>query len=92
MHCCKRVKTAVENNAVKTRNKKLIFKNNAPFRSYMSKINNTLYNLLVYRDNYCITSGSLWNYYNDEINDAANQILKYLSNFWRSLDLSMINF
>ena len=57
------------------RNKKLTFKNNAPFISYISKINNTfvanaedldivmpMYNLLEYRYNYSITSGSLWNY------------------------------
>ena len=57
------------------RNKKLTFKNNAPFISYISKINNTfvanaedldivmpMYNLLEYRDNYSIASGSLWNY------------------------------
>ena len=51
-----------------------IFKNNAPFQSCISKINNTfidtaedldivmpMYNLLEYSDNYSITSGSLWN-------------------------------
>ena len=53
----------------KKRNKKLTFKNNAPFRSCISKINNTfidnaedldivmpMYNLLEYSDNYSITS------------------------------------
>ena len=52
----------------------------------MSKINNTftdnaeglhiimpMYNLLEYSDNYSKTSGSLWNYYRDEINDTANE-------------------
>ena len=66
----------------KKRNKKLTFKNNAPFRSCISKINNTfidnaedldivmpMYNLLEYSDNYSMTSGSLWNYYRDEVND-----------------------
>ena len=56
-------------------NKKLTFKNNAPFRLCASKINNTfvdnakdldivmpMYNLLEYSDNYSMTSGSLWNY------------------------------
>ena len=128
----------------KTRNKKLIFKNNAPFRSCITKINNTfinngedpdivmpMYNLLQYSDSYSMTSGSLWNYYRDKVNDSANEIddndnkvnnnkttsksfeyetkiigstpnnnnildavvvvLKHLSNFWRYLDLPLIN-
>ena len=71
----------------KARNKKLIFKNNAPFRSWISKINNTfidnaedsdifmpMYNLLEYSDNYSMTSESLWNYYRDEVNDDENEI------------------
>ena len=54
------------------RNKKLTFKNNAPFRSCISKMNNTfidnaedldnimsMYNLLKYSNNYSMTSGSL---------------------------------
>ena len=70
----------------KTRNKELIFKNNAPFRSFILKINNTfmknaedldivmpLYNLLGYSDNYSMTSGSLWNYYSDEVYDDENE-------------------
>ena len=36
----KRSITVEEDNDDKTKNKKLIFKNNAPFRSYISKINN----------------------------------------------------
>ena len=125
---------------------KKILKNNAPFRSSISKIYNTfinnaedldiampMYNLLENSDNYSMTSGSLWNYYRDKINDNVNEnnadnnrinnektvaskyfeyktkligstpnnsnILdaevvvppKYLSNFWRSLDLPLIN-
>ena len=31
-----------------------------------------MYNLLEYRKNYLKTSGSLWNYYRDEITDEAN--------------------
>ena len=59
--------------------KKLAFKNNAPFTSCISKINNTLinnaedldivmpmYNLLEYSKNYRKTTGSFWNYYRDE--------------------------
>ena len=34
--------TVEGNSVVKTRNKKLIFKDNAPFRSCISKINNTV--------------------------------------------------
>ena len=33
-----------------------------------------MYNLLKYRDNYSMTSGSLWNYYRDEVNDYENEI------------------
>ena len=56
-------------------NKKLIFKNCAPFTNCISKINNTqidnaeytdivmpIYNLIEYRDNYSKASGSLWQY------------------------------
>ena len=32
-----------------------------------------MYNLLEYSDNYSMTSGSLWNYYRDEINDDGNE-------------------
>ena len=73
------------NNAANRRNKKLTFKNNAPFRSCISKINNTfidkaedldivmpMYNLLQYCDNYSMTLVSLWNYYRDERNNDAN--------------------
>ena len=60
-------------NANNRRNKKLTFKNNAPFRSCISKINNTfienvedlnivvpMYNFLEYGGNYSKTSRSLW--------------------------------
>ena len=30
-----------------------------------------MYNLLEYGDKYSMTSGSLWNYYREEINDSA---------------------
>ena len=56
-------------------NKKVIFKNCAPFTKCISKINNTqiydaeyidivmpMYNLIEYSDNYSKTSGSLWQY------------------------------
>ena len=32
-----------------------------------------MYNLLEYSANYSLTSGSLWNYYRDEINDDENE-------------------
>ena len=32
-----------------------------------------MYNLLEYSDNYSMTSGSLWNYYRDEVNDDENE-------------------
>ena len=73
-------------NDAKKRNRKLTFKNNAPFRSCKTKINNTLidnaedldivmpmYDLLEYSENFSITSGSLWNYYRDEVNDSADK-------------------
>ena len=74
----KRTVTVEGTNDANKRNKKLTFKNNAPFRSCISKINNTLidnaedldivmptYNLLEYNDNYSVTSGIFWNYYRD---------------------------
>ena len=128
-------------------NKKVIFKNCAPFTNCISKINNTdidnakcidivmpIYNLIEYSDNYSKTSGSLWQYckdiptidYDGDIIDfnganatdsfnfktkitgqtAANNNngniagrvnveimvpLKYLSNFWRTLEMPLIN-
>ena len=133
-------------------NKPLAFKNNAPFISCISKINGVLienaedldfvmpiYSLLEYSKNYSGTSGSLWNYYRDELTDEANDDndpnknvinsksfkykisitgiaynvattardyvankkgtkeveiavpLKYLGNFWRTLDIPLIN-
>ena len=73
-------------NTANRRNKKLTFNNNAPFRSCISKINNTfadnaedldvvisMYNLLENSDNYSMTLGSLWNYYRDAVNDSATE-------------------
>ena len=123
-------------------NKEMTLKNNTPFISCISKINNELvenaedldivmpmYNLLKYSKNYEKTSGSLFNYYRDEpneliIGDGNNGInisirnsesfdyktniignldigenekediiiaipLKYLGNFWKSLDIPL---
>ena len=59
-------------------NKKVIFKNCAPFTNCISEINNTdidnakdidivmpMYNLIEHSDNYSKTSGSLWEYTKD---------------------------
>ena len=63
-------------------NRSLILKNNAPFVSCITRINNELiedaddldivmpmYNLLEYSKNYRKTIGSLYNYYRDELSD-----------------------
>ena len=68
----------------KKRNKKIALKNNTPFGSCILKMNNifinnaqdhdvamSMYSLLEYSENYSMTSGGLWNYYGDEINDDA---------------------
>ena len=65
--------------------RKLVFKNNAPFINCISKINGLkidnaedldvvipMYNLLEYCKNYRKTTGSLWNYYRDEPNSDTN--------------------
>ena len=62
-------------------------KNNSPFRSWISKINSILindaedldivtliYNLIECSQNYSVTAGSLWNYYEDEIDDVNDNI------------------
>ena len=115
-------------------NTKVAFKNCAPFRKCRTEINETfideaehiniampMYNLIEYSDNYSDTSGSLWQFKRDEIEDVDlvvndNHIsnnslsfkykssyitnrngvkiavqLKYLSNFWRSLEMRLIN-
>ena len=69
------------------RNKKVIFKNCAPFTNCINKINNTqidnaeyidivmpMYNLIEYSDNYLETSGSLWQYCKEiqAVNNAGN--------------------
>ena len=66
--------------------KGVALKSNAPFTSWISKINSTLideaedlgtvmpmYNLLEYSQNYSMTSGNLWKYYRDEIKDDDNK-------------------
>ena len=70
--------TAGAGAAANNTDKKVIFKNCAPFTNCISKINNTqidnaeyidivmpMYNLIEYSDNYSKTSGSLWQYCKD---------------------------
>ena len=132
--------TAAQGAAANNTNKKVIFKNCAPFTNCISEINNTqidnakdidivmpMYNLIEYSDNYVKTTGSLWQYCkdiparnaNDEIiifsednttdlfkfkakikgqtgNDGTKDVeimvpLKYISNFWRTLEMPLIN-
>ena len=67
---------------IKTEIKNLSFENNAPFRSRVSKINNTfidnvedldiimpMYNMLEYSDNYFMSARRLWNDHRDKMND-----------------------
>ena len=67
--------TAGAGNAANNTNKKVIFRNCAPFTNCISKINNTqidnaeyidivmpMYNSIEYSENYLKTSGSLWQY------------------------------
>ena len=83
--------------------KKLVFKNNAPFINCISKINDIkidnaedldvampnlriiyalMYNLHEYSKNYRKTTGSLWNYYIDELNSDTddNKIMQSIIN------------
>ena len=132
--------TAAQGAAAYNTNKKVIFKNCAPFSNCISEINNTqidnakdieivmpMYNLIEYSDNYAKTTGSLWQYckdiparnVNDEIiifdvnnttesfkfkakitgktgNNGTKDVeimvpLKYSSNFWRTLQMPLIN-
>ena len=67
--------TAAEGAAINNTNKKVIFKNCAPFTDCITEINNTqvdddqkieivipMYNLIEYSGAYLKTSGSLWQY------------------------------
>ena len=132
--------TAAAGAAANNDDKKVIFKNCAPFTNCISEINNMqidnakdidivmpMYNLIEYSDNYAKTTGSLWQYCKDiPARNNNNQIivfaesnltdsfnfkvkitgqtgdngtknveimvpLKYLSNFWRTLEMPLIN-
>ena len=79
--------TAADGAAANNTNKKVIFKNCAPFTNCISKINNTqidnaeyidivmpMCNLIEYSDNYSKTSGRLWQYYKEipAVNNKGN--------------------
>ena len=81
--------TAAAGAAANNTNKKVPFKNCAPFTNCISKMNNTqidnaeyidivmpMYNLIEYSDNYSKTSGSLWQYCKEipAVNNAGNII------------------
>ena len=132
--------TAAANDDANNTNKKVIFKNCAPFTICISEINNTqvdnakdldivmpMDNLTECSDNYSKTSGSLWQYCKDiptvdnnnaivnftdnnltdsfnfkvkiidqSENDGTKIVeiivpLKYLGNFWRTLEMPLIN-
>ena len=70
--------TAVQGAGANNINKKVIFKNCAPFTNCISEINNTqidnakdidivmpMYNLIEYSDNYAKATGSVWQYCKD---------------------------
>ena len=64
-----------------------------------------MYNLIEYSDNCSKMSGSLWQYYRDEPNKITGNTpvadntkdveimvpLKYLNNFWRTLEMPLTN-
>ena len=133
--------TAAQGAAANNTDKKVIFKNCAPFTNCISEINNMqtdnaedidivmpMYNLIEYSDNYAKTTGSLWQYCKNipARNNANNAIivfsednitdlfkfeakitcqtgddgtkdveimvpLKYLSSFWRTLEMPLTN-
>ena len=68
------------------RNKEIAFKNRAPFTECISNANNTqidhakdidvvmsMYNFIEYSNNCSKTSGSLWHYYRNELNDNLTE-------------------
>ena len=84
--------TAVAHADANNTNKKVIFKNSAPFTNCRSEINNThvddakdldivmpMYNLIEYDDNYSKTSGSLWQYCKDIPAVENNKAIVYFT-------------
>ena len=94
--------TAGAGAAANNTDKKVIFKNCAPFTNCISKINNTqidnaeyidtvmpMYNLIEYSDNYSKTTGSLWKYCKDipAVNNEGDIVI-----FNRANDTDSFNF
>ena len=87
-------KMAAAGGAVNNTNKKVIFKNWAPFSNCISEVNNTqiddakdiditmpMYNLIEYSGTYSKISGSLWKYYSDEpALDSNSNIIYFPAN------------
>ena len=88
------IDTAAADADANNTNKKVIFKNCAPFTKCISEVNNTnvddakdidivtpMYNLIEYSDNYSKTSRSLWQYCKDipAVNNN-NPIVKFTNN------------
>ena len=83
--------TAAQGNAANNANKKVMFKNCAPFTNSISEINNMqidnakdidivmpMYNLIEYSHNYAKTTGSLWQYCKDiPALNANNEIIEF---------------
>ena len=85
--------TAADGAAANNANKKVVFKNCAPFTNCISEINNTqidnakdidivmpMYNLIEYSDSYAKTTGSLWQYCKDIPARNNNQIVIFADN------------
>ena len=85
--------TAAAGAAANNTNKKVIFKNCAPFSNRISEINNTqvdnakdidivmpIYNLIEYSDNYAKTTGSSWQYCKDIPARNNIQIVNFAAN------------
>ena len=82
---------AADGAAANNNDRKVIFKNCAPFTNCISEINNTqidnakdidiimpMYNLIEYSDNYAKTTGSLWQYCKDiPARDVNNEIVAF---------------
>ena len=84
--------TAAAGAAANNTNKKVIFKDCAPFTNCISEINNTqignakdidivmpMYNLIEYSDNYAKSTGSLWQYCKDKPALNANDEITHLT-------------
>ena len=86
--------TAAQGVAADNVNKKVIFKNCAPFTNCISEINNMqidnakdidivmpMFNLIEYSDNYAKTTGSSWQYCKDiPVRNNNNQIVNFTAN------------